>query len=395
MSRRLFTRTVVVLGLISLFTDMASEMLYPVLPLYLEQIGFSVAGIGLLEGVAQAVASVSKGWFGHWSDRVGRRLPFVRWGYGLSAFSKPLMAIWTAPLWVWGMRTFDRLGKGMRTAARDALLAGEATTQTRGRIFGFHRGMDTLGAAIGPLFAIWWLSGHPAHYSALFFWAFLPGLAAVSFTLVLRELPSATLPGMRPHPLAFLNYWRTAPLAWRQLMWPLWGFALLNSSDFFLLLWLREIGLSDSWLIGLYVWYNLVYAGAALPAGTWADRWGMKRVYTTGLVLFAVVYGGLAFAKTWWQVAGLFVLYGLYAASTESIAKAWISNLVPRVQRATAIGTYESLRSLGVLLASTLAGLVWERWGAAWVLYGTAIGTLFIVLWMGWRVPTPPHALIE
>ncbi|RMF26292.1 MAG: MFS transporter, partial [Bacteroidetes bacterium] len=144
--RPLLTRTVWILGLVSLLTDLASEMLYPVLPLYLEQIGFSVLGIGILEGIAQAAAGLSKGYFGRWSDAARRRLLFVRWGYFLSAVAKPLMAVWTAPLWVLGARTLDRLGKGVRTGARDALLSIEATPQTKGRVFGFHRGMDTLGA---------------------------------------------------------------------------------------------------------------------------------------------------------------------------------------------------------------------------------------------------------
>ncbi len=382
-SRAIYSRTVLLLGLVSLCTDLASEMLYPVLPLYLEQIGFSVAGIGLLEGLAQGAAGLSKGWFGHWSDRLGRRLPFVRWGYGLSAVSKPLMALWSAPLWVLAMRTLDRLGKGIRTGARDALLAAEATQATRGRVFGLHRGMDTLGAALGPLLAMAWLARHPADYRTLFLWALLPGLVAVALTFLLRE--PATAAGnaaARPHPLAFLGYWRRAPAAWRRLVAPLLAFALLNSSDFFLLLWLRTAGLSDTWLIGLYVWYNLVYALAAWPAGALADRFGMKRTFTGGMLLFAAVYGGMAFAKNWMWFAALFALYGLYAAATEGVAKAWISNLVPRQERATALGTWEALRSVAVLLASALAGIVWDAFGPVWLLLGSAAGVLLVAAWL-------------
>ncbi len=382
-SRAIYSRTVLLLGLVSLCTDLASEMLYPVLPLYLEQIGFSVAGIGLLEGLAQGAAGLSKGWFGHWSDRMGRRVPFVRWGYGLSAVSKPLMALWSAPLWVLAMRTLDRLGKGIRTGARDALLAAEATQATRGRVFGLHRGMDTLGAALGPLLAMAWLASHPADYRTLFLWALLPGLVAVALTFLLREPGTAAgNAATRPHPLAFLGYWRKAPAAWRRLVMPLLAFALLNSSDFFLLLWLRTAGLSDTWLIGLYVWYNLVYAFAAWPAGSLADHFGMKRTFTGGMLLFAAVYGGMAFVNNRMWFAALFALYGLYAAATEGIAKAWISNLVPRQERATALGTWEALRSVAVLLASALAGIVWDAFGPVWLLLGTAAGVLAVAAWL-------------
>ncbi len=384
MRRPLFTRTVVWLGWVSLCTDLASEMLYPVLPLYLEQIGFSVAGIGLLEGLAQGMAGLSKGWFGHWSDRLGRRVPFVRWGYGLSALSKPLMVLWQAPVWVMVMRALDRLGKGVRTSARDALLAAEATQATRARVFGLHRGMDTLGAALGPLLAMMWLAAHPADYRTLFLWALLPGLAAVALTFFLREPTAGERTGARPHPLAFFAYWHTGPSAWRRLMGPLLTFALLNSSDFFLLLWLREAGLSDAWLLGLYVWYNLVYALAALPAGALADRLGMRYAFAGGLLLFALTYGGMAFAKNWVWFAVLFVLYGLHAAATEGVAKAWISNLVPPAERATALGAYEALRSIAVLLASTLAGLVWHALGPIWLLWGTALGVLLVAAWLVW-----------
>lgn len=187
MSCPLFSRTVIWLGWVSLYTDLASEMLYPVLPLYLEQISFSVAGIGVFKGLAQGLTGLSKGWFGHWSDRVGRRVVFVRWGYGLSALSKPLMVVWQAPVWVTAVRALDRLGKGGRRGARDAMLAAAATQATRGRVFGLHRGIDTFGAALGPLIAMMWLAAHPADYRSLFVWALLPSLAAVGLTFLLRE----------------------------------------------------------------------------------------------------------------------------------------------------------------------------------------------------------------
>lgn len=154
MQTKIITRTIWILSLVSLFTDVASEMLYPVMPLYLKSIGFSVVLIGVLEGFAEAIAGLSKGYFGKMSDNTGRRLPFVQWGYLLSAVSKPMMAVFTFPFWIFTARTIDRIGKGIRSGARDAMLSDEATPQTKGRVFGFHRSMDTLGAVIGPLSAL-------------------------------------------------------------------------------------------------------------------------------------------------------------------------------------------------------------------------------------------------
>ena len=170
------TRTVWILSLVSLFTDTASEMLYPVLPIYLKAIGFSIILIGILEGVAEAAAGLSKGYFGKLSDTSARRVPFVQIGYALSAISKPMMAIFTFPLWIFFVRTMDRFGKGIRTGARDAILSDEATPETKGKVFGFHRGMDTLGAVLGPSLALLYLYFYPKEYKTLFFIAFIPGL---------------------------------------------------------------------------------------------------------------------------------------------------------------------------------------------------------------------------
>ncbi|GIV30850.1 MAG: MFS transporter [Saprospiraceae bacterium] len=391
---RIFTRTVVILGFISLFTDMASEMLYPVLPLYLEQIGFGVVGIGILEGVAQGVAGLSKGWFGQLSDRTGRRLPFVRWGYGLSAVAKPLMAIWAQPLWVLFARTLDRLGKGVRTAARDALLSAEGTAAVKGRIFGFHRGMDTLGAAIGPALAVLWLWHAPEQYRPLFFIALLPGLLAVGLTLLLKEKTTETAQ-QRPWPgfVAFLKYPYHSEASYRRLLIGLLAFALINSSDFFLLLFMKEKGLSDSLLIGAYILYNLVYAAVALPAGWLADRLGMHRVFLMGLLCFSVVYGAMPLVTGWWAFALLLALYGCFAAATEGVSKAWISNLVSKEEVATAIGTYEALRSVAVLIASSVAGLIWAGFGASALMIFTALATLLVAAWIYFRVPPPRLAV--
>lgn len=378
MREKIITRTVFLLGAVSLFTDIASEMLYPVMPLYLQQIGFSVAGIGLLEGIAAATAGLSKGYFGQWSDRIGRRLPFVQIGYGISAVAKPLMAAWTAPVWVLAMRTAERLGKGIRTGGRDALLAGQALPSTKARIFGFHRAMDTTGAALGPLLALAFLWFYPEQYRWLFALAAVPGLLAVGTTLLLREKPVREVAKPRPGLLDFLRHFRQSARPYRRLTYGLLGFALINSSDLFLLLWLKESGLSDTVLIGWYVFYNLIYALAAYPFGGLADRFGPKTVYIGGLLVFATVYLGLPHAASPYAFGVLFAAYGLYAAATESVAKAWISRVVSLEETGTAIGTVSAGESVASLVASSVAGIVWVAFGPL-VLF-SATGALSLVI---------------
>ncbi|MBC7587758.1 MAG: MFS transporter, partial [Chitinophagaceae bacterium] len=181
------TRTVWILSLVSLFTDMASEMLYPIMPIYLKEIGFSIILIGILEGVAEAVAGLSKGYFGKLSDNAGKRVPFVQIGYVFSAISKPMMAFFIYPLWIFFARTIDRFGKGIRTGARDAILSDEATPETKGKIFGFHRSMDTFGAVLGPAFALLYLYFNPQDYTTLFYIAFIPGCIAILASLFLKD----------------------------------------------------------------------------------------------------------------------------------------------------------------------------------------------------------------
>ncbi len=372
------TRAVWLLSLVSLFTDLASEMLYPVMPLYLQSIGFSVFLIGLLEGVAEAVAGLSKGYFGQWSDRLGRRVPFVQWGYGLSALSKPLLAVLAAPGWVFLARTLDRLGKGLRTGARDALLSDETTPANKGKVFGFHRSMDTLGAVFGPAVALLWLAARPGQFRPLFWWAFVPGVLAVVVAFALRERPAAPS-GRPPQPFwAAFGYWRVAPPAYRRVVGALLVFALFNSSDAFLLLLARQRGVSEAGVIGLYIGYNAVYALSAWPLGHLADRLGPRRLLVGGLLAFAVVYGGVALARTGWAFAGLFALYGLYAASTEGVAKAWVSSLCARPDTGAALGTFGGLGSLAALGASLGAGAVWQLAGPGWT-FGLAAGAALAV----------------
>jgi len=382
------TRSVWVLSLISLFTDTASEMLYPIMPIYLKSIGFSIVLIGILEGVAEAVAGLSKGYFGQLSDQMGRRVPFVQIGYAFSALSKPMMAFFIHPLWIFFTRTIDRFGKGIRTGARDALLSDEATPQTKGKVFGFHRSMDTFGAVLGPLLALLYLYFYPEDYLTLFYIAFIPGVFAVAASFFLQEKkPLVSKAKTTTTFLSFLSYWKKSPVDYRKLVLGLLAFTLFNSSDVFLLLKAKASGLNDTWVIGLYIFYNLIYALAAFPLGILADKIGLKKMFSMGLLLFAIVYLGMATTCNAYALAAWFLLYGLYAAATEGVSKAWISNLSAKADTATAIGTYSAFQSICTMLASSLAGLIWWQFGAAATLALSGVMALVIAGYFTLVVP--------
>lgn len=352
------------------------------MPIYLQSIGFSVVLIGVLEGMAEATAGLSKGYFGKLSDNMGKRVPFVQLGYALSAISKPLMAALPHPLWIFCARTTDRFGKGIRTGARDAILSEEATQQTKGRVFGFHRSMDTLGAVIGPILALVYLHFYPQHYAMLFFLAFFPGLLAVlaSFLLQERKQPKAVNLA-RPSFFSFLAYWRTSPSDYRKVVTGFLIFTLFNSSDVFLLLKAKEAGLTDTWVIGTYIFYNLIYALASFPLGMVADRIGLKRMVVFGLMCFTAVYVGMSVAANNYLIGLLFFLYGIYAAATEGVSKAWISNISAKKDVATAIGTFTAFQSLCTMAASSMAGLLWYQFGASATMLVTGIATACVTLY--------------
>lgn len=379
-SMKNITRTVWILSLISLFTDTASEMLYPVMPIYLRTIGFSIFLIGILEGLAEAVAGLSKGYFGKLSDSRARRTPFVQIGYTLSAFSKPMMAFFIYPLWIFFARTIDRVGKGVRTGARDALLSDEATPETKGKIFGFHRSMDTLGAALGPTLALIYLYFYPEDYITLFYIAFLPGLIAILASLFLKEKKHEIEKNhQRVKFFSFLKYWKQSPLVYRKVVIGLLAFTLINSSDVFLLLKAKQAGLTDTHVIGIYIFYNLVYAIFAFPIGILADKIGLKKMFVIGLSVFSMVYFGMSFATDIYFFAALFFLYGIYAAATEGISKAWISNITDKKDTATAIGTFSGFQSICAMIASSMAGFIWFQFGAAVTFLVSGFATLLII----------------
>ena len=359
------------------------------MPIYLKSIGFSIVLIGILEGVAEATAGLSKGYFGKLSDLSGKRVPFVQIGYAFSTISKPMMAIFTFPLWIFFARTIDRFGKGIRTGARDAILSEEATPETKGKVFGFHRSMDTLGAVMGPSLALLYLYFYPEDYKTLFFIAFIPGLLAVLSSFYLKDKKTIEHQiKVSTSFFSFLKYWKVSTSDYRKVVTGLLIFTLFNSSDVFLLLKAKQAGLEDTMVIGVYIFYNLIYALFAFPIGILADKVGLKTIFIVGLALFTIVYFGMAINTNLTFFFGLFFLYGIYASATEGISKAWISNITQQKDIATAIGTFSALQSICTMLASSLTGLIWFQFGATTAFIITATVTLFVMIYF-LTIPKP------
>lgn len=272
------------------------------------------------------------------------------------------------------------MGKGIRTGARDAILSDEATPQTKGKVFGFHRSMDTLGAVIGPSLALLYMYFYPHDYENLFLIAFIPGLFAVlsSFFLKEKKVKVAKLK-LKTTFFSFLKYWKVSPTEYRKVVIGLLIFTLFNSSDVFLLLKAKQAELDDTMIIGIYIFYNLIYALFAFPVGILADKFGLKTTFIIGLALFAIVYLGMALNTNLYIFFVLFFLYGVYASATEGISKAWISNIIEKRDTATAIGTFSGLQSICTMLASSLTGIIWFQLGATTAFIITAAATLFVI----------------
>lgn len=379
-----FTRAIIVLSLVSLLTDISSEMLYPVMPLYLEKIGFSVVWIGVLEGLAQFAVGLSNGYFSEWSDRLGKRWPFIFSGYSLSTVSKPMMIMMTSLPWVFSVRLLERLGKGIRTGARDAMLVDEAPKGKLGTVFGFHRAMDTIGAAIGPILALIYLFLHPGDYRSLFLFSFFPGVVAVFFLFLIKEKKvEANERKQSFHFFSFLKYWSRSGKDYRIIAGGLILFSLFNSADAFLFLKAEEAGIKDEHIIGAYIGYNLVFALLSYPAGILSDKFGCRSTMITGLLLFACTYVGFALSEKPFVIYAIFALYGLYAAFTEGVSKAWIGQYCHSSDRAIAQGFVKSMTSIMALLSGLFTGLIWTVFSSETALLVSAGGAILtVVFWL-------------
>ena len=349
-------RPVFILGIVSFLTDVSSEMVYPLVPLFLTSVlGTPVAAVGLIEGLAEGGASLFKTAGGWLSDRLRVRRPLVFAGYALSAVAKPLLAaayVWPVALLV---RLGDRTGKGIRTAPRDALVAEVTPARARGRAFGFHRAADTLGAVVGPAVSIGLLAVFADNFRLIFILAFIPALAGIALIALVKERP----PQAAAVPSESVS-WRRMGTGFYVFLGVSLLFALGNSSDAFLLLRAKDVGLSNTEVVLSYMLFNLVYAALAMPAGVSSDLLGRRNVIGVGFAVFAAVYLGFGLAGGGAAIWPLFAVYGLHMALTEGVGRAFVADFVPSERRATAFGLYQGAMGAMILLSSIIAGILWD-----------------------------------
>jgi len=362
------SRPVWLLGWVSFFTDMASEMVYPLLPLFLTRIlGGSAMSLGVIEGVAEGANSVLKIVSGWLTDRSGEPKKLVLGGYSLSGAVRPLIAFVTAWPQVVALRFVVRLGKGIRSSPRDAMLARFAPETRRGRVYGFHRGMDHAGAVAGPLIATAYLYFHPEAYRSLFMWTLVPGIIVVLLILKLpnertpvrgtkAEVRVVVSPGAPPAPAA-----RELPRRFYLAMAVILLFALGNASDAFILLRLTDLGVKPVWIPLLWSALHVVKMSSSIIGGAMSDRFGRRTMIAAGYLWYAAIYAAFAWTTTPITTIAIFLAYGLYFGLTEGVEKAWVADMAPETGRGLAFGIYNAALGVGGLAASLIFGAIWTR----------------------------------
>jgi len=350
------SRNVFILSITSFLTDLSSEIIYPLVPLFLTTtLGAPVAVVGLIEGIAESTASILKVFSGWISDRWRKRRPLTIIGYGISAVAKPLLAVTATWPQVMALRFGDRLGKGIRVAPRDALIADSSEPATRGRVFGFHRAADTAGAALGALLALVAIGLLGERYRTIFLISAIPGILGVASLFLIRERVHAHSHAKRPRiSLSQFDH------RFKLFLLASAIFALGNSSDAFLILRAKDLGLSAFAAVFAYVIFNTVYALLSIPVGILSDRIGRRRIIAGGFIIFSLVYLGFALAGGSAAVWPLFALYGVYMAMTEGVGKAFAADMAPSHARGTALGTLYTITGILAFFSSLVAGLLWD-----------------------------------
>ena len=353
-------RPIRLLGWVSLLTDAATEAVYPLLPVFITQVlGGPPVALGIVEGAADATSSILKVVAGRWSDRAGIRKPIVVIGYSLSSLIRPFVAVATSWAHVFAIRVTDRVGKGLRSAPRDAMLATLSPPGERGRVFGYHWAMDHAGAAIGPLLATVFLYFSPNEYRLLFGLTIIPGLLAIATLLAVPETSAVPgVPRVPEVPKAGL------PVQLRRYFWVLAVFTLGNSSDAFLLLQLSHAGVPLIGLTALWSAQHAIKAAITMRAGMLSDRVGRRSLIIGGWVVYAIVYAGFAFSTSITALIAWFMVYSIYTAAVEGAEKALVADLTPEASRATAFGWHAAVQGLGALAAGIVFGLLWQYFGA-------------------------------
>ncbi len=393
-------------GVVSFFMDISSEMVYPLVPIFLASVlGVNKSVIGLIEGIAETTASLLKLLSGWLSDRLGRRKAMMSTGYGISALSRIGLALAGTWAQVLGVRFVDRFGKGIRTAPRDAIVADSSTPKNLSRNFGFHRAMDQAGAVIGPGIAFLVLTATPGAYRTVFWLSVVPGLLAVGVILFfIREKRRLHAPRpVRSAPLGPVE--RSGPggvASWmaqvRRLRGPLLNyvlitglFALGNSSDAFLILRAQNLGVATALVPILYLVFNLVYSGLSIPAGLLGDRVGRRKVAVLGYMVFAVAYAVIALASSAYGAWAAFIVYGIYMGLSDGNGRALLAQMSPQAKRATAFGFYHSVVGFAALPASVAAGLLWDRVSPSAPFWVGAVAALLAAVLLLLAVPEDYH----
>jgi len=382
-------RNVFRLGIVSFFTDISSEMIYPLVPIFItETLGAPRSILGAIEGLAESTTSVFKVVSGWLSDKVGKRKPFALAGYSVSAVAKVFLAVafqWPMVLFA---RVVDRFGKGLRTSPRDALIAQWTPPSVRGRGFGFHRAADTAGAVLGPLAALALLALIGENYRPIFALALVPAVLAIIVLRGVRDrAPASEEHGPQPR-LRFRDFGR----GYYVFLGISLIFALGNSSDVFIILRARDLGLGVSEVVLAYTLFNVVYALLSMPAGIASDRLGRRGVIAGGFAIFAAVYFGFAFVDAGAYIWLLFAVYGVYMALTEGVGRALVADFVGAQWRGTALGLYQGAMGLMILLSSVLAGVLWDQVGASAPFFlggSTAVLAFLLAVFLLPRRPLP------
>lgn len=369
------TRNVFLLGIVSLLNDVSSEMVYPLLPTFLKEVlRAGTAFIGVIEGIAETTASILQVFAGWLSDRWAMRKPIVVFGYSLSSLARPLLSLAKAPWHVLGIRFADRFGKGMRGAPRDAIIADSTPLEFRGRAFGFHRMMDNMGAAIGPLVATLLVFLIGERYRLIFFLASIPAILSLFALVFVREKKPERIEGSPPVRLTLRPFDRRFKIFLLIVIL----FTLGNSSDAFLLLRAKGAGIDLALIPLLWFALDMTRTIFSMPAGVISDKVGRRYVIVLGWLIYAVVYLGFAFAGKTIYIWVLFVFYGFYYSLTEAVERAFVADLVPSELRGTAYGIYRFAIGVGALPASILFGALWQLTKGPFVPFSLGAGLAFL-----------------
>ena len=366
--RKGLTRNVVILGFVSLLNDGASEMIYPLMPVFLTAVlGAGPQALGVIEGIAESTASLLKLYSGYLSDRVKKRKGWIVAGYSLSNVVRPLIAFSTSWFHVLALRFSDRVGKGLRTSPRDAIIADSTPAAFRGKAYGFHRAMDHSGAIIGPLAATALLLVYHDNLKTIFLLSVIPGTLAVGMLLFgLKENPAAEpKSAASSSAFNFRSSLREMPVGFQKFLFIILVFTLGNSTDAFLLLRAQQLGVPVTLLPMIWVVLHIVKMVSSVPGGIASDRIGRKKVIVAGYVVYALVYAGFGAATEHWQAWALFAAYGIYFGLTEGVEKALVADFAPQHLRGSAFGLYHLTIGVGAFPASLLFGFVWQRFSSA------------------------------